>query len=369
MRTKRATAAQARPSLRSRSSTAALATARSTPVLSRYSLIASILVAVMNLYLDDSGTRNPDRSPGQVPGHGYDWFGIGGIMLRDEDEDVFRAAHAALRTKWKITGPLHSSEIRSKTDGFRWLRGLPPETQTEFIADITALATRPELTVIACVIDRPGYNHRYLLKYGRDRRDLCKTAFSIVVERSAKYARDLGCRLRVNIERSDKKTDRLIHGYYDELRGKGHPFDARSAAKYGPYVATDFAETLYEFRTKDKPRHRYRSPTSASGQCVSAATALTTSPTLHSRKPVFRSTRSSRPAMLRTAGSNIAVGIFRRRPRPQWLRTNQTPVSDRALGSHRWVTSWARPICKVLHGSDNSSRLPSAPRRSRHASP
>jgi len=173
-------------------------------------------------------------------------------MLRDEDEDVLRAAHAALCLKWQIAGPLHSSEIRSKSDGFRWLRVLPPEKHAEFMADITALATRTELTAIACVIDRPGYNHRYLARYGGDRWELCKTAFSIVVERSAKYARELGRRLRVNIERSDKKTDRLIQRYYDELRGSGHPFDTGNAAKYGPYVATDFAETLYEFRTKNK---------------------------------------------------------------------------------------------------------------------
>lgn len=210
------------------------------------------MVALLNLYLDDSGTRNPDRSPGQRPGHGHDWFGIGGIMLRDEDEDGFRAAHAELLAKWQITEPLHSSEIRSRSDHFRWLRGLPPEKHAEFIDDITAIATRPELTAIACVIDRPGYNHRYSERYGQDRWDLCKTAFSIVVERSAKHARDHGRRLRVNIERSDKKTDRLIKGYYDELRGRGHPFNASSASKYGPYQASDFAEILYELRLKEK---------------------------------------------------------------------------------------------------------------------
>lgn len=209
-------------------------------------------VAVINLYLDDSGTRNPDRSPAQVSGHGHDWFGIGGVMLREEDEDSWRAAHAALCAKWPISAPLHSSEIRSKKDSFRWLRGLSAEQYAELMADLTALATRPELTAIACVIDRPGYNQRYLAKYGQDRWELCKTAFSIVVERSAKYARALGRRLRVNIERADKKTDRLIRGYYDELRGAGHPFDAAHAAKYAPLTSAELAAVLYEFRTKDK---------------------------------------------------------------------------------------------------------------------
>ena len=148
--------------------------------------------------------------------------------------------------------PLHSSEIRGKTDGFRWLRRLLPEQLTEFYEDVTKLVTRSELTAIACVIDRPGYNRRYAEKYGNNRWLLCKTAFSIVVERSVKYARRAGCRLRVNIERADKKTDRIVLGYYNELREKGQPFSADTSAKYTPLAAQDFAETLYEFQTKNK---------------------------------------------------------------------------------------------------------------------
>jgi hypothetical protein len=111
---------------------------------------------------------------------------------------------------------------------------------------------RPELAATACVIDRPGYNHRYREKYGRARWLLCKTAFTVVVERSAKFARDSGCRLRVYVEKSDRRTDRTLRGYYDELRAVGHPFDATSAAKYIPLTAAELRETLYEFKTKDK---------------------------------------------------------------------------------------------------------------------
>jgi len=211
---------------------------------------------VLNLYLDDSGTRNPDRHPSeQLPEHGHDWFGLGGILIREADEDKLRAAHEALYAKWTSSGlekPLHSAEIRAQHKGFRWMRSCTKEQRAEFYDDIGKLVTRPELTSIACVIDRPGYNKRYLAKYGTDRWLLCKTAFSIVVERSVKYARKLGCKLRVNVERGDKTVDALLLGYYNELRGIGQPFDADTSAKYSPLAAQGFTETLHEFQTKNK---------------------------------------------------------------------------------------------------------------------
>jgi hypothetical protein len=42
---------------------------------------------------------------------------------------------------------------------------------------------------------------------GRHRWSLCKSAFTISVERAGKYARSLNCRLRVLSERCNKKED------------------------------------------------------------------------------------------------------------------------------------------------------------------
>lgn len=176
-------------------------------------------------------------------------------MLRETDEDVFRTDHAALYTKWKPFGmekPLHSAEIRSQNKGFRWMRGCSPEQLADFYNDVGRLAAHPRLTAIACVIDRPGYNKRYLAKYSDNRWLLCKTAFSIVVERAVKYAQKLGCRLRVNVERGDKRVDGLLLSYYNQLRGNGLPFDGDTSAKYSPLAARVLAETLYEFQTKNK---------------------------------------------------------------------------------------------------------------------
>lgn len=209
------------------------------------------VVDAMCLYLDDSGTRHPDRA-GALPSHGHDWFGMGGVLVRQADEDGLRARHAALCQKWNIGYPLHSSEIRSRSKRFTWLGTLAPEQLAEFMSDVTALATSPELTAVACVIDRPGYNARYRDRYGRQRWSLCKTTFHIVVERAAKFARERGCVLRVFVEKADRDTDLRLRGYYDELRAIGHPFDAGNASRYAPLAAAELHKTLYEFRTKAK---------------------------------------------------------------------------------------------------------------------
>lgn len=178
---------------------------------------------------------------------------MGGVLVVDDDpEDVVRARYDALRAKWKIECELHSSEIRMKAQRFRWLRGRPAEEQNEFLADIGSLVTSPELTAIACVIDRPGYDARYREKYGHERWLLCKTAFTVVVERAVKFARSHNAKLRVLVERSDKVVDDMLRGYYEDLRTNGHPFDASNASKYAPLSVEQFRETLYEFRVKWK---------------------------------------------------------------------------------------------------------------------
>lgn len=213
--------------------------------------VTTAVVDAMCLYVDDSGTRNPDYS-GTLPSHGHDWFGMGGILVRQADENAIRAKHETLCEKWNITYPLHSAEIRSRSKNFKWLGTLASDRFSEFMSDITDLATSCELTAVACVIDRPGYNARYRDKYGRQRWSLCKTAFHIVVERAAKFARERGHPLRVFVEKSDKDTDTRLRRYYDDMRAIGHPFESENASGYTPLSAAEFSATLYEFKTKDK---------------------------------------------------------------------------------------------------------------------
>jgi hypothetical protein len=105
---------------------------------------------------------------------------------------------------------------------------------------------------LACVVDRPGYDARYREKYGRRQWYLCRTAFSIAVERAAKYARDNDRRLRVMPERSSRDDERRIRVYFGALREEGAPFDSQSSSGYVPLRAGEFCETLYELRFKGK---------------------------------------------------------------------------------------------------------------------
>ncbi|MEM9492664.1 MAG: DUF3800 domain-containing protein, partial [Myxococcota bacterium] len=208
---------------------------------------------VMSLYADDSGTRNPDRNPkDKLPAHGYDWFGLGGVLIREADEPRLRAMHSDLCRRWNIDYPLHSSEIRARAENFRWLGQVSQERRTAFYEDIKQLVTAPEITATACVIDRPGYNNRYKEKYGCNRWSLCKTAFNILVERCAKYARSEGCRLRILFEASDKKTDRRLKQYYKGLLADGLPFDKARSSRYEPLNVDNLRSVLYGFKTKEK---------------------------------------------------------------------------------------------------------------------
>ncbi len=210
------------------------------------------MINVLNLYVDDSGSRKPDR---QTDSHASrNWFGLGGLLVRDDDEQTERARHEALIAKWpEIQGiPLHSVDIRNKARGFSWLRD-NAERANAFYESLTEFICGSSIVCIAAVIDRDGYRARYEPKYEPGARWLlCKTAFTILLERAAKYALSERCRLRVLVERSDKKTDRRMLSYYEDLRAKGMPFDPKSMAGYAPLDATTLGGVLYEFRKKEK---------------------------------------------------------------------------------------------------------------------
>ncbi|HYD32102.1 MAG TPA: DUF3800 domain-containing protein [Azospirillaceae bacterium] len=213
------------------------------------------MVQVMHLYVDDSGTRHPDRKPKHNPAHNRDWFSLGGVLIRQEDEAIARTAHAEFMGRWELDPDevfLHSWDIRHMKGDFTWLAGRSEEERNRFIEDLYQLMARPPFTGFACVIDRPGYDARYLERYGRQRWMLCKTAFSVLLERAAKHARKEGYKLKVFVEKGDPDVDRTMKGYYADLRSNGMPFDGGGNQIYKPLTASEFNETLYEFRTKNK---------------------------------------------------------------------------------------------------------------------
>jgi hypothetical protein len=84
-------------------------------------------------------------------------------------------------------------------------------------------------------------------QYGRQTWMLCKTAFSVVCERSAKHAREQGRKLRVYPEAGEKTADGHVRSYYKDM-----PFADASSAKYGPLGAAELKETLYDLKFKNK---------------------------------------------------------------------------------------------------------------------
>lgn len=210
------------------------------------------MVAVSTFFIDDSGTRHPDHKAHEAS-HGHDWFALGGILIDDDNITLANEQIVAFRSRWPQLGaaPLHSYEIRGRHENFTWL-GVDPKVCNQFIGELEQLLFALPVIGLACIIDRPGYNHRYREKYGRRRWSLCKTAFDVVVERAVKYANEKGRKLRVYVERCSKADDAALRGYYDTLRNSGHSFNPITASKYNPLASVDYAATLYEFRAKEK---------------------------------------------------------------------------------------------------------------------
>lgn len=204
----------------------------------------------LHFYIDDSGTRHPDKKPaGNAVG---DWFALGGVLVNSEDEGELRDRHAVFCDAWGIDYPLHSSDIRFQKNNFEWLKDLDKVGTDRFFPELSDLLIAVPVLGLACVIDRPGYNARYLEKYGRQRWSLCKTAFSVAVERSAKRAISDGRRLRIYPERSDPDAEKKLRTYYQEMSAAGMPFHEGGNPKYDPLPQATLAESLKEFRLKYK---------------------------------------------------------------------------------------------------------------------
>lgn len=203
-----------------------------------------------NFYIDDSGTRHPDRK--QSTSRFGDWFALGGIVLAAEEEKNARQLHADFCHTWKITAPLHSVKIRHRSENFSWIGKLDNRTRQEFYDDLDRLVRELPVHALACIIDRPGYNARYAEKYGQGRWPLCKTAFPIIAERIAKFSALNERRVRLYIERSDKTSESLIKKYFETLRSEGMSFANGGDPKYAPLPAKEMKKRLYDLKFKQK---------------------------------------------------------------------------------------------------------------------
>lgn len=198
----------------------------------------------MELYLDDSGSRLPDFQPAPEQTDAMDCFALGGILF--EANEVYRLikAYNTLCKKWNINYPLHSNEIRMSSENFVWVGALNVGEREEFYQDIARMIEEQPFVTMACVISRPGYNTRYKSTYGENRWMLCRTAYSIVVERATKFALRKDLPLRVHFETTGKSENRHTINYQRDLKKIGAPFAAGTSSKYSPLDAATFRKVL-----------------------------------------------------------------------------------------------------------------------------
>ena len=194
------------------------------------------------LYFDDTGSRDPDKADYILRKDKMDCFGLGGFLIKEEDVSEVFALHKTFCQKWNITYPLHSQPIRGSREDFRWL-AKNSEVAYLFRSELNDFLLSLPIIGIACIIDRPGYVARY-----KDNHDklwyMCKTAFAVLVERSAKFADEHGRKLEMYFEETGKKEDRDITAYMRELKTTGSPFAQSTSGKYQPLLPADYRRII-----------------------------------------------------------------------------------------------------------------------------
>ncbi|MET4065924.1 hypothetical protein ABID58_000698 [Bradyrhizobium sp. S3.2.6] len=210
-------------------------------------------IPLIHLYIDETGSRHLDR-PGAQAKHGFDWFAIGGLLVDQEHEDGTKQRLQTFLARWpQIRSPLHFTDMRAEKKGFSWLGRVGDETRTRFWSEYKMLLAAAPVAGTACVIDRPGYAARgYGKRIGEEKWLLCRSAFDIILERAAKYAKHRGRRLRVYYERADPDTDARVEDYFRNIKAKGLAFDEKNSAKYNPMKPDEFAHLLLDITGKDK---------------------------------------------------------------------------------------------------------------------
>ena len=171
------------------------------------------------LFIDDSGNPKLNRNDQSL------YFAMGGVLAKRQDGDMIACNVERFKTQWDIAldVPLHGNEIRSMKNNFTWLEQLEKSDRLRFHQELTEMITSCPVTVHACVVSRAGYCQRYLERYGDNIWEMMKTAFSIVVERTAKFVARQDGKMMVCYEKIGCKEDRRIESYFHALRNDGQP--------------------------------------------------------------------------------------------------------------------------------------------------
>jgi hypothetical protein len=199
------------------------------------------------LFIDESGSPKPN------PKDENRYFALGGVLLERNDEALVEFEVAEFKQRWGIEDKaLHGNEIRSRKKNFAWLGTRSKSEQEKFMEDLTSTITSLPIIAHACVVSRSGYLDRYLDKYGTETWEMMRSAFTILIERSAKYAKKYNGSIMIYYEEAGKKEDRLIKKYFEDLRTYGHPFNSSNASQYQPLENNELSNCLRGIEGKKK---------------------------------------------------------------------------------------------------------------------
>ncbi|URR36106.1 DUF3800 domain-containing protein [Thermosynechococcus sp. HN-54] len=199
-------------------------------------------------YMDESGSPKPD------PKDGASYFAVGGVLINHDDEKTIFQMLSDFKKRWGIDEKiaLHGNEIRSRKRNFAWLGRSSKDEQERFLSDLSDVIIQCPIIVHGCVISRKGYLDRYLERYGSNTWEMMKSAFSILIERVAKYVLLQNGKVMIYFEKAGKKEDRLITHYFKSLRDSGAPFNAETSSKYSPLTPIKMEQVLAGIEGKSK---------------------------------------------------------------------------------------------------------------------
>ncbi|WP_433908764.1 DUF3800 domain-containing protein [Sphingomonas yabuuchiae] len=208
-------------------------------------------MAELTFYMDETGSRQPDKKP-DASRLGRDWFAFGGFIIRREDEEAAKWARDEVARRLDVRHPFHITDMLAEAKKFSFLQRKTEKERLAFWAEYQEFLADLPVMGLGCVIDRPGYAARgYVEKHPETKWLLCRSAFDIVVERAVKYAIREDRRLRIVFE-SDAPFDPIVKSYFANLKQNGLEFDAANSGKYNPLTKDDFAKTLTTIESRPK---------------------------------------------------------------------------------------------------------------------
>ncbi|MCK5493115.1 MAG: DUF3800 domain-containing protein [Candidatus Omnitrophica bacterium] len=194
-------------------------------------------------YIDDSGSRYPDKQNFIDRNDGMDNFALGGVLIAEKDKKMIKEKYEDFCNKWDIDYALHSSDIRGMRNDFAWLEE-STKNKEKFLTELEEFLISLPVIGFASVIYRPGYNERYKEKYGDKRWWMCKTAYTILIERTTKYLKKTDSTMFVRFEEAGKKEDRAIFEYAKNMKNIGHPFSSETSEKYNTLDKDDYKKVI-----------------------------------------------------------------------------------------------------------------------------